>query len=109
MKNNLNFIPNAAVDRWNNIEIEGIKCDGQGNCEPVYNEPPDFYSVYLHQVEGGVQCIADVPTEQQAYDLANLIQNAVKSYKDNGYLTKPFGIESDKRGQGFDGLTDDTE
>lgn len=101
MKKNevLNLTHEAAKAAWDNIEVMACKVvDENGSVEPVEDdEKPDFHSVYLHQVNGGVQCIADLPTEQMAYDLANLIQNAVGSFKDNGFLDKrPFG-EQNKR------------
>ncbi|MBS4705151.1 hypothetical protein [Aeromonas veronii] len=44
------------------IEIQGVSnVDGEGPsgiCE-VDNDDPDFFSVYLHQVEGGVACVGD--------------------------------------------------
>lgn len=81
---------NSITDQWDNIEINRCREDENGNVEPVYDEndiqPNDFWSVYLHQVKGGVICIADLPTEEMGYDLANLLQYAIKHYKDNGYL-----------------------
>lgn len=38
-------------------------------CDPVTDEP-SFWSAYVHLVEGGVDCIGDFATEQQAIDYA---------------------------------------
>lgn len=93
------FSPEAAKAPWDAIEIRGVnmswykvKGEIKFDCCAVDDDKKDvyFYSVYLHQVEGAVQCIADVHTEQQARDLANLLQHSVKNYKDNGHLDKEF-------------------
>jgi hypothetical protein len=46
-----------------------------GFCE-VTDKPElaDFWSVYCHQYEGGVQCIADFNTEEQANMFASLLR-----------------------------------
>lgn len=80
----------AVFDKpWDNLEIERIReehgdIEILGDREPA--EPNDYYSVYAHQVEGGVQCIADVPTEDDAQKLVAMISKAVRSFKDNNYL-----------------------
>lgn len=79
----LEFIPDAVPDAWNNVEVEAIAIvDDKGSCEPVYGPDAriDFYSVYLHNVEGGVQCVADVPDEATANKLASLIEKAVANH-----------------------------
>jgi hypothetical protein len=84
----LNY-PHAFDNAWDNIEIERCREDGDSTY-PIHDdndvEPMDFYSVYAHQVEGGVMCIADVPTEEAANQLRDTIVRAVKTYKDNGHL-----------------------
>lgn len=84
----LNFCPDQAKSKWDNIEIDACVDDGEDTYVVHDEETPDFYSVYLHQVSGGVQCVADLPTEEDAIALANLLKNAVNSYTDNGYLPK---------------------
>lgn len=88
LRNKLDFTPDAANAEWDDIEIE--KCyEDDDAVEPIRGDDetiPDFWSVYLHQVTGGVQCIADLPTEKLANEFGELIRNAVRSFKENGYL-----------------------
>lgn len=83
--------PHAFDVPWDNIEIERCREDKEQDATyPIHDEndeqPGDFYSVYAHMTEGGVMCIADVPTEKDAIDLRNMLARAVQTYKDNGYL-----------------------
>lgn len=86
------FYPEAVPDKWDNIEIDAIIEDNDGNCEVVHateetpNPEIDFYSVYLHDVDGGVMCIADCKTEIEAIVLKELLTKTVLNYVDNGYL-----------------------
>lgn len=84
----LNY-PHAFDEPWDNIEIERCR-EEDGSTFPIHDDndvqPNDFYSVYAHQVEGGVMCIADVPTEEAANELRDTIAHAVKTYKDNGHM-----------------------
>jgi hypothetical protein len=86
LRKKLDFTPEAADLAWDNIEIEPINEDERHGCSRTDDENPDFYSVYLHQVRGGVQCVADVPTEEHANALRDLIAKAVRNFKDNGYM-----------------------
>jgi hypothetical protein len=54
-------------------------------CKP---SQADFWSVYLHDVEGGIFCIADCETKNEALVLRDLLTLSVKNYKDNGYLNQ---------------------
>ena len=83
----LQFYSKDIPDKWDNIEIEKCKLIQNKYAEPVYgNEKGDFYSVFLHDINGGVRCIADLPTKKDAIKLTSLLKNMVKSYKNNGYL-----------------------
>lgn len=80
--------PNGTRYKWDNIEIAGCK-DNDGSIYRVDesdNEIPDFYTVYLHLTEGGTMAVADLPTEKLAQDCAEMLHNAVISFKDNGFL-----------------------
>ena len=79
--------PNGTRYEWDNIEIVGCKDDG-GIAYRVDDddEVPDFYTVYLHLTEGGTMAVADLPTEKLAQDCAEMLHNAVISFKDNGFL-----------------------
>jgi hypothetical protein len=81
----LAFYPEAAIDPWDAIEIDAVFEDEDGNCEVVTDSgsPISYYSVYLHQVKGGVQCVADLSTMRHAQDLAELLEEAVKSNEFN--------------------------
>jgi hypothetical protein len=86
-KDKLNFdYPEGAKALWDALEIAGCVDNGEDTYPVEDDEKPDFYTVYLHQVEGGVMAIADLPTEEHAQKLSELIHNAVISFKDNGYM-----------------------
>jgi hypothetical protein len=53
------------------MEINGVITetdrDGTTHCEAVFGETvPEFFSVYAHLVEGGVECIGDFATIENA-------------------------------------------
>ncbi len=79
----LDFTPKAAKDKWDRVEIHPVVyLPEHHDCfEPCEDNDPDLYcwSVYLHQIKGGIQCIADLPTRELAEQLAKLIKNASKS------------------------------
>ena len=79
------------VDEWDNLEIEAIHDDGEGNCHPVHSSddlPISYWSVYAHRTAGGVYCIADVATEEEAVALHDLIIHLVKTIAKVNYLDK---------------------
>lgn len=79
--------PAGAKSEWDNIEIAGCKDDGESTYRlDDKDETPDFYTVYLHLTEGGTMAVADLPSEKEANEIAELIQNAVITFKDNGYM-----------------------
>lgn len=89
--NEVNFnYPEAFNSQWDDIEIERCRTEFDGTTYPIHDDndvlPGDFWSVYVHMVEGGVMCIADVPTEEMAIQLHDMLSRAVKTYKDNGHL-----------------------
>jgi hypothetical protein len=56
---------------FDGIEIRGVRTWITGLEEPsVMCEPdddnPEFYSVYLHRIEGGVDCVGDYATHTMA-------------------------------------------
>ena len=69
------FVPDAAKTEWDDIEVSPV-LEEDGNCEVCEEGEETFWSVYLHQVTGGVQCVADLPTKELAYALASLIQES---------------------------------
>jgi len=57
---NLEYAEDIIKDRpeiFDATEISGVKSLGNGIVE--VSDTPDFYSVYLHMEEGGVQCVGD--------------------------------------------------
>lgn len=83
----ISFVPEAAKGEWDNIEVSPVKYVESGldgdeiirDVEVCEEGEEDMWSVYLHQKEGGVQCIADLPTKELAMSLRELLENAVKS------------------------------
>ena len=58
------------------IEIQGVRDlnlpgDPQGTCCEVNNDRPQFYSVYVHWTEGGVECVGDMETLALAKEYAD--------------------------------------
>jgi len=91
--NKIKFVPSPATNAWDAVEIAGIVDDGtEANRVEDENDNPDYWSVYLHQVAGGVDCVADVPTEEQAKDLKLLLVNAVRSFMNNPHLLQDIPI-----------------
>lgn len=82
------FYPEAVPEKWDNIEYEAINEDQDGHCEPVYDSNAEihFWSVYLHDVEGGVMCIGDLPSEAEALEFMDLLKKVALNFKNNGYL-----------------------
>ncbi len=70
------FVPENAEYYWDDIEILPIKEFNNGICEEVKEGEEDFWSIYLHQLNGGLECIADLKTKKEAEKLAELIENA---------------------------------
>lgn len=80
--------PNGTRYEWDNTEIAPCKDDGDGTyrLDGDEDQEPDFWTVYLHMTEGGAMAVADLPTEKLANDFAEMLNNAVISFKDNGYM-----------------------
>ncbi len=78
----LDFTPKAAKDKWDNVEVHPVVYLPEHDCfDQCDEDDPNLYcwSVYLHQIKGGIQCIADLPTKELAEQLAKLIKYAAKS------------------------------
>ena len=59
----------------NAFEMHGIEETAEDGCMQITDDtPPHFWSVYVHLEEGGVMCIADCETKQQASDLYDLLE-----------------------------------
>lgn len=75
----LKFIPEEAESNWNDFEIHPVFEDENGFCETVEEGKETFWSVYLHQLNGGVHCIADLPTKNDAIKFVQLLSSAFKT------------------------------
>ncbi len=51
--------------------------------EQCEDSEAEFFGVYIHLVEGGIECVADLPTRAQAEELATLLEKAAKTYQPN--------------------------
>lgn len=63
------------------IEVHGVRNisepnDPNGTCFEVDNENPELYSVYLHLVVGGVECVGDFSTHEKALVYADELASA---------------------------------
>ncbi len=56
LKEVLKFIPEEAKSKWDAIEIHPIFEDEYGYCEVTSEGQESFWSVYLHQTNGGLRC-----------------------------------------------------
>lgn len=75
----LKFIPEDVETKWDEIEINPIIENENGYCEVVNEGKETFWSVYLHQLNGGVKCIADLPTKEDALKFSQLINSLTKT------------------------------
>lgn len=75
----LKFIPEEAESKWDEIEINPIVEDENGYCEVVNEGEELFWSIYLHQLNGGVKCIADLPIKEDALKFSQLINSLAKT------------------------------
>lgn len=93
MITNISELPDALLMRSDGTEIcaveEGRDVWGDLYCEAI---TPDeigrdptasyFWSVYLHQKRGGVECIADFHTVQEALAYAEIVDTLLQSVSD---------------------------
>ncbi len=84
----IEFTPEAAKGvEWDDIEIHPIREEkdmkGQTFCEQCEPGEEDFWSVYLHLVEGGLTCIADLPSKKDAESLQYLLLYLTENSKRN--------------------------
>lgn len=77
-----NLYPESAEGKWDDIEVSPVWSDGEF-CDVCDEGKEHFWSVYLHQVEGGVQCVADVPDMETARKLEALLELACQNREFN--------------------------
>lgn len=68
------FFPAEAQTPWDTVEIHPIIEIDKGVCEVIQEGKESFWSVYLHQIDGGLKCVADVSSKLEAESLADLIE-----------------------------------
>lgn len=80
------WFDDSLVHQWDTVEYHPCKNVSSNDkldtdsVEQCQAGEADFWSVYLHDVKGGIYCVADVATEKQAQQLARLIELAAKLY-----------------------------
>ncbi|MPV71435.1 hypothetical protein [Burkholderia sp. BE17] len=72
-----NRLIRTATGRFDAVEIHGVRqfpdaTDPTLTCE-ADDDNPSFFSVYLHCVDGGVMCCADLSTHQRALRYARAV------------------------------------
>lgn len=75
-KNIPEFFPENAEFYWDYLEILPIKELENEICEEVEEGQENFWSVYLHQLNGELEYLADLKTKEEAEKLKKLIENA---------------------------------
>lgn len=68
------FFAAEAKTPWDNVEIHPLVEIEKGVCEVIQEGKESFWSVYLHQVDGGLKCVAEVSSKLEAERLAALIE-----------------------------------
>ncbi|WP_164462747.1 MULTISPECIES: hypothetical protein [Burkholderia cepacia complex] len=74
----INGLIRDAPGQFDALEIHGVRqfpepSDPTQTCCEVDDDNPSFFSVYLHCVDGGVMCRADLPTHPVALHCADVI------------------------------------
>lgn len=69
------FYPLESKTPWDTVEIHPIIEIEKGAFEFIQEGKESFWSVYLHQINGGLKCIADVSSKLEAELLAALIEH----------------------------------
>jgi len=65
---------------WVDIDVQPVKKDGDTFTKCEIGDPELYcWSVYLVRLDGESQCVADLPTKNLAFDVAQLIKYASKS------------------------------
>jgi len=79
---------NSLIDisKWDAVEVHPVWEDELGNGDVVDEGQETYWGVYVHLVDGGIQCIAEMPTKELANDLEELIEKLAKTFVDNKYF-----------------------
>jgi hypothetical protein len=82
--NQYTFYPRAIMQEpmhWDALEVHPVFEEEDGNCSVCEPDEATFFSVYVHDVNGGVLCIADLPTLDEAEELRELIEVLLLTHK----------------------------
>lgn len=82
----LDLVPKLAKDMKDapidNLEVHPcMEINEEGDVEQCEPEEAQFWSVYVHYEGGGLDCIADCDTSDQAYELVNFLKELIKRFK----------------------------
>jgi hypothetical protein len=60
--------PSLALDHYDGVEVSAVRYEGneRKHIERCGAGEAEFWSVYLHLKIGGVECVADLPTKDEA-------------------------------------------
>lgn len=75
----------AIKKPWDDLVIEPVRiASSKGKKQEVEaceDKDADFYSIYVHYKEGGLECIFDVDTKLEAEKLVTLMNTMLRNYK----------------------------
>lgn len=77
----IKFYPQEAGSKWDAIEIHPVYDDGEGNADICEEGQETYWSIYLHQAQGGLKCVADMPSKELAMDVKALIKEVTATNK----------------------------
>ena len=66
----------GAVELYDAVEVHGVRdcyTSGQVTVCEVDDDNPEFFSVYAHLREGGVECLEDFPTAAAAIEYGSAL------------------------------------
>jgi hypothetical protein len=69
------FFPENAEFYWDYLEILPMKELENEFYEEVEEGQENFWSIYLHQLSGELECLADLKTKEEAVKLKKMIEN----------------------------------
>tara|TARA_R110000772_G_scaffold176676_4_gene288346 strand:+ start:934 stop:1167 length:234 start_codon:yes stop_codon:yes gene_type:complete len=69
------------IDTFSSFEIKPLKDLGQGLCEQCAPEEANFWSVYTKHLDNTLQCIADVPTKDEAKGIVAFLKRIIDLHR----------------------------
>ena len=77
-------ISTLTPDIFDDIEVHPVCTYADGDkiiCEPCEPQDAEFWSVYVHYVGGGLNCIADCADQAIAKKLATLLKTIINNWQ----------------------------